>query len=329
VRVPVTWDKHVDTAGNVDPIWMARVKEVIGWIVKRGMVSILDACHEYWIDNPSMFDSKLPRFVNMWSQISGNFSKFSNSELIFEVLNEPRQMSLAQLNEMHQSVLEKIRQSHATRIVQFMGLDSGNPQWFYQGAQGSSGADMWWPDNDKYVMMQFHSYDPYEYAGMGPCNWAGCPPGAYLPTITSWGSSEDEQKVRDWMDKLKQYADQRGLAVHYGELGVTHNITASGGRYKWYQYHHEQAATHGFSHSPWDGSGYELLDRKNGSWDEGVLTALGLSPGPSPSPSPGPSPSSCPGGSLSACMNLCPSDPVAFQACIKTCQARCNSEIVV
>jgi len=64
--------------------------------------------------------------------------------------------------------------------------------------------------------------------------------------------------------------------VHYGELGVTHGITAAGGRYEWYKYHHEQASAHGFSHSAWDGGSYELLYRTNRSWDEGVLKALGL-----------------------------------------------------
>merc|ERR1712137_217637 len=51
------------------------------------------------------------------------------------------------------------------------------------------------------------------------------------------------------------------------------------------------------------------------------------SPGPSPAPSPGPS--GCPGGSLSACMNLCPTDPTAFQACVKICQQRCSGESIV
>jgi len=50
------------------------------------------------------------------------------------------------------------------------------------------------------------------------------------------------------------------------------------------------------------------------------------SPAPSPGPSPGPSPSSCPGGSLSACMDMCPSDPVAFQACMQICLKRCSGE---
>lgn len=48
--------------------------------------------------------------------------------------------------------------------------------------------------------------------------------------------------------------------------------------------------------------------------------------GPGPSP-PGPTPSGCPGGSLSACIDLCPSDPaVAFKACVEDCTKRCDKK---
>jgi len=57
-------------------------------------------------------------------------------------------------------------------------------------------------------------------------------------------------------------------------------------------------------------------------------STVGPAPAPGPSP-PSPSPSGCPGGSLSNCMNLCPTDPKAFQTCVKTCEAKCGSEIVV
>merc|ERR1712193_258315 len=46
---------------------------------------------------------------------------------------------------------------------------------------------------------------------------------------------------------------------------------------------------------------------------------------PTPTPSPSPSPSGCPGGSLAACIHLCPSDPAAYQTCTKECVARCGS----
>lgn len=49
---------------------------------------------------------------------------------------------------------------------------------------------------------------------------------------------------------------------------------------------------------------------------------------PSPPPSP-PSPGSCPGGSLQACIGLCPSDPAGFKACVAICEQRCKRGIMI
>ena len=47
-------------------------------------------------------------------------------------------------------------------------------------------------------------------------------------------------------------------------------------------------------------------------------------PGP-PTPTPAPAPSGCPGGSLAACIGLCPSDPAAaYKACVDSCVTRCS-----
>merc|ERR1712046_30294 len=50
------------------------------------------------------------------------------------------------------------------------------------------------------------------------------------------------------------------------------------------------------------------------------------SPTPTPTPTPSPSPGGCPGGSLSACIDLCPAD--VFAACVESCQKRCSSVVV-
>jgi len=50
-------------------------------------------------------------------------------------------------------------------------------------------------------------------------------------------------------------------------------------------------------------------------------------PTPSPTPSPSPSPSGCPGGSLNACIDLCPAD--IFAACAESCSKRCPHAALV
>merc|ERR1712070_1277584 len=49
-------------------------------------------------------------------------------------------------------------------------------------------------------------------------------------------------------------------------------------------------------------------------------------PTPTPTPTPDPTPGDCPGGSLIACIDLCPSD--IFAACSESCHHRCPSMLV-
>jgi hypothetical protein len=66
----------------------------------------------------------------------------------------------------------------------------------------------------------------------------------------------------------------------------------------------------------------------------GALSPLGPAPptpaptpSPTPTPSPAPAPASdCPGGSLTACIQLCPSEPSSvYEVCVSTCVSRCPS----
>merc|ERR1712187_413918 len=50
-------------------------------------------------------------------------------------------------------------------------------------------------------------------------------------------------------------------------------------------------------------------------------------PAPTPptvSPTPPPSPHACPGGTLAACLKLCPSDSSGYKICAAECAARCE-----
>ena len=51
-------------------------------------------------------------------------------------------------------------------------------------------------------------------------------------------------------------------------------------------------------------------------------------PVPPAPPAPGPTPSGCPGGSLAACMELCPTDPpVVWKTCIAECAKKCTPPV--
>lgn len=101
-------------------------------------VTILNTHHEKWLDDPSTFESKLPRLLAIWEQIAARFTG-KDQTLLFEIFNEPHLMSVEQLNELHAKVLPIIRKQHPTRIVIIMGLKFGNPVWQLQVIHTSSG----------------------------------------------------------------------------------------------------------------------------------------------------------------------------------------------
>ena len=79
-------------------------------------MAVLNTHHEKWLDNPSAFNSKLPRLEAIWTQIAERF-KDKNQTLLFEIFNEPHLMSATQLNTMNAKVLPIIRATNPTRMV--------------------------------------------------------------------------------------------------------------------------------------------------------------------------------------------------------------------
>lgn len=88
----------------------------------------------------------------------------------------------------------------------------------------------------------------------------------------------------------------------------------------------------GWTFVPKDGNACWLKDEIGELTEDGYVTSgsLGVvpvpTPSPQPTPSPSPVPSNCPGGSLDACIDLCPSDDTdLFKSCVQSCQRRCQS----
>ena len=46
IRVPVTWERHMDETGKVDPAWMARVKEIVDYVIKDDLYCIINVHHD-------------------------------------------------------------------------------------------------------------------------------------------------------------------------------------------------------------------------------------------------------------------------------------------
>ena len=264
VRVPVRWDKHTQEVPpyQIDPAFFDRVEKVLDWSLARGMVTIVNSHHDDWLDNNTTFAEKLPRFKAIWKQVSERFQSKPET-LLFEIYNEPHIMSVDELNAMNAAVHSIIRVRNPYRIIILGGLQFMSPSW-----QTSHPGQMKIPRNDSQLMVEVHSYDPFDYAMCGDANKGKC--------RASWGTPTDVEAVANWMAKTSKWAKDYHLEVYYGEFGCTHHQNTSTGRDYWYQVHAEQIANHSWAASVWDDDGdYRVYNRQSDSFDEGVLRALG------------------------------------------------------
>lgn len=109
IRVPVTWYPHMGTitlhnqnqwdpstwsGTEVDPAWMARVKEVVDYVIDEGMYCILNVHHDtgagstaWLIASVDGFDAAKTRYQALWEQIANQFKDYG-PKLLFESYNE-------------------------------------------------------------------------------------------------------------------------------------------------------------------------------------------------------------------------------------------------
>lgn len=99
IRVPVTWYNHMDKDGKVDAAWMARVHEVVDYVINQGLYCIINVHHDTGADSQDgKFKSWLKadeanyaqnkdRYENLWRQIAEEFKDYGQL-LLFESYNE-------------------------------------------------------------------------------------------------------------------------------------------------------------------------------------------------------------------------------------------------
>ena len=109
IRVPVTWYPHIGTitlhdqtkwdrstwtGTDVDPAWMARVKEVVDYVIDEGMYCILNVHHDtgaasaaWLVAGEQEFEAAKGRYKALWQQIADTFKDYGE-KLWFESYNE-------------------------------------------------------------------------------------------------------------------------------------------------------------------------------------------------------------------------------------------------
>jgi endoglucanase len=287
VRIPVTWSKHMGPAPDftLDPTFLARVDEVIGYARAAGLYAVINLHHDgadgfkdvQWLalkdaagnTTDANNASVKARFTAVWTQIAKHFAPYGE-ELLFESMNEvhdgygaPDPRHLAFVNELNREFVRVVRGSggnNAERHLIVPGYNT-NIEHTLTG---------WEPPPDptpKRLTLSVHYYDPYLFALQAKTHtW-----GAASPGRDDWGQ---EDFVIKEFDKLKaKYVDQ-GIPVLMGEYGATHQAEFADYQRYYVEYVTRAALERGIFPVLWDNGGSGSGGEQFGLFDRHANTVL-------------------------------------------------------
>jgi len=244
IRIPVRWDEHTgDTAPfAVDESWMDRVEQVVDWGLSRGLYITLNGHHEDWLKTGYTNATLRDRYDAIWTQVAARF-KDKSDKLLFEIINEPIGLTVAQINELNERILGIIRATNPTRIVIYGGNMYANSEQLLTAAI---------PDDD-FIIGYYHAYDPWPFSGQG---------------MGTWGTTNDYQQLTNKYRAVNAWSDGNGIPVHHSEFGAIHDCDFNS-RMRIYAHNVELCVTNGFAFSAWDDGGdFGILNRGNNTWPE-------------------------------------------------------------
>lgn len=259
VRLPVRWDAHVDGVGRVRAAHMARVAEVLGWALERGLSVQLDAHHyERLLVDPL---GERARFLLLWRQIGERFAD-APPALMFEPLNEPNgtHWDGAALSDLQALSLEMIRASNPTRLVVF-----GPGNW-----QNIDALSRWRPPAGENIAVSVHYYEPHAFTHQG-APWLG----EAAPVFDrAWGGDGDRRAVRAHIGAAAAWGRAHGIAMQLGEFGANQAAPLMQ-RALWTRTVREACEAEGCAWCAWDFAGaFAIWDLAQGAWIEDMRRAL-------------------------------------------------------
>jgi hypothetical protein len=91
VRIPISWEPHMDRSGRISAQFMNRVQQCVDWALEAGLIVTINTHHESAFYELMLTDYDKARewLVGVWTQVADRFKDYPET-LIFEPMNEPR-----------------------------------------------------------------------------------------------------------------------------------------------------------------------------------------------------------------------------------------------
>lgn len=240
IRIPCSFDQYLanSTTAKIKEEWLARVKEVVNYVVANDMYVIVNIHWDGgWLENNCTEAAKSATNAKQkayWEQIATHLRDF-DEHLIFASANEPKVANateMAVLTTYHQTFIDAVRSTggkNAYRTVVVQGPDTDIEK---------TNKLMLTLPTDKVanrMMMEVHYYTPYQFTLMDKdADWGkmfyywGATNRSTTDTERNptWGEEADLAKL--FKSMKTQFVD-KGIPVILGEFGAIRrsNLTGS------------------------------------------------------------------------------------------------------
>ena len=246
IRVPVTWYPHMGTVTvtigsdqkghwdvstwtgyDVDPAWMARVEEVVNYVLDEDMYCILNVHHDTgsastaWLRaDKTVFNNVRDRYCYLWTQIATRFNDYGE-KLVFESFNEMLDnngtwnYSTADaheaINMYNAAFVETVRATGGNNASRNLILNT------YAAAptkQALSAFKLPQDSAENHLLAEVHSYAPYSFAFDSAPN----------PKTVFDASCENE--LKGIVETMNTYLVSKGIPCVLGEYGCDSAVRA-------------------------------------------------------------------------------------------------------
>jgi len=261
VRIPITWDQHTQNSAPyaIDETFLARVEQIVTWALDKDLYVIINIHHDDWIKSEFDSQSARNRFSAIWMQVSERFKHYSG-KLVFEILNEPHGLSVEEVDTLNSRALTIIRNQTSNRLVIFAGNEWSNIDALLL-------ANI--PDiQDPFIIGNFHSYDPWQFAGI---------------CTQSWGSDDDKLQLEKIYQKAQNWSLTHNIPVMVNEFGAAKydfnapdNVCQQSQREDYLRTHVQFANSYGIAATFWDdGGSFSSYERAENTWgpEKDILVA--------------------------------------------------------
>jgi endoglucanase len=287
VRIPCAWDGHANqTTLQIDPAWLARVKQVVDYAIGNGMYVVLNEHWDGgWLEEHPVFSSQMAVNTKQqayWTQIA-NFFKSYNERLLFAGTNEvhadfgtPTSEHITVQQSYNQTFVNAVRATGGNNASRTLVVQTYNTNMWH-------GLNFFTPPTDSAsnrLIVETHYYDPYDFTlnPNGSCLFWGAP--FPVQSACTWAY---ESYVTDLFSQVRAKWVDHGIPVIIGEYGVgtRPNLSLDARRY-WLEFINKTAADNGIKTFYWDNgvlpaqnNGFAAVSRQTGAIaDQGALDAI-------------------------------------------------------